>query len=413
MAWATGKLSDVTLRSAKPSGTLRKLSDGKGLQFWVTPQGGRYWRYEYRFLGKRKLLALGTYPEVTITKAREKAAKAREAIADGHDPSILKRQKKIADLAQSESTFSKIASKLVARKRKAGRADITISKMEWILGKVEKDFGHRPIGSITAADIVKVVARENDAENFETARRMRTVLGEVFRYAMQNGLAVLDPALATKGEVTANKPKHYAALLEPLRVGAMLRSIDDYAVRNVITGSALQLMALLYPRPGELRQANWSEFDLENATWTIPASRMKLRQVHVKALPRQAITVLKRLQEVSGPQGNVFPAIGKSANCLSENTLNVALRRMGIPANDHTSHGFRATASTLLNASNHFSADAIERSLSHQDKDAVRRAYARGDAMAERKQMAQWWADHLDLLRSADKSGSNVISLMK
>lgn len=411
MAWTTGKLSDVTLRSAKPSKGLRKLSDGKGLQFWVTPEGGRYWRFEYRFHNKRKLLALGTYPEVSITKARDKAVKAREAIANGEDPSEIKRQKKVADRQQVESIFSKIAAKLVAKKRKAGKAEITISKMEWILGKVERDLGHRPIASITAPDIVKVLARENEAENFETARRMRTVIGEVFRYAIQNGLTDRNPVDATRGEISPHKPIHYAAMLEPGRVGVLLRLIDEYAMRNVVTGSALQLMALLYPRPGELRQARWSEFDLGMGIWTIPAERMKLRQEHVKALPKQATAILKRLHEFTGPQGNVFPAVGKSKNCMSENTLNAALRRMGIPAKEHSSHGFRATASTLLNASNHFSTDAIERSLAHQDKDAVRRAYARGDAMTERKKMAQWWADYLDRLRNGESA--NVISMLK
>ncbi len=411
MAWTTGKLSDVALRTAKPAKSLRKLTDGKGLQFWVTPQGGRYWRYEYRFHGKRKLLALGTYPEVTVSRAREKAVHARELLAAGKDPSDAKRQKKASERLKAETVFASIAAKLVAKKRKAGKAEVTLAKMQWILRKVEGDLGNRPITSITTQDIVKCLAKEEEAENFETARRMRTVIGEVFRYAMQNGLIDRDPVQATRGTVATHKPKHFAAILRPERFGELLRSINGYAERNVVTGSALQLMALLYARPGELRQAKWAEFDLANGAWEIPAERMKLRQAHVKALPKQALAILKRLHEITGPQGHVFPATGRPANPMSENTLNAALRRMGIAADEHTSHGFRATASTLLNASNMFSSDAIERSLAHQDKDAVRRAYARGDAMAERKKMAQWWADYLDRLRENVFGNSNIIQL--
>ena len=385
----------------------------RACSFGWTPQGGRYWRYEYRFHGKRKLLALGTYPEVSVAIARDKAIKAREQLAAGNDPSETKRQKKVAERLKGENVFASIAAKLVAKKRKAGKAEVTIAKMEWILRKVEGDLGSRPITSITTQDIVRCLVKEEEAENFETARRMRTVIGEVFRYAMQNGLTDKDPVHATRGTVATHKPKHFAAILKPERVGEMLRLIDDYATRNVVTGSALQLMALLYSRPGELRQAKWDEFDLARGIWEIPAERMKLRQAHTKALPKQAIAILKELRKVTGPNGNVFPATGRPINTMSENTLNAALRRMGIPAHEHSSHGFRATASTLLNAENMFSSDAIERSLAHQDKDAVRRAYARGDAMAERKKMAQWWADYLDRLRGNSGEVGNVIQLSR
>ena len=242
---------------------------------------------------------------------------------------------------------------------------------------------------------------------------MRTVIGEVFRYSIQTGLTDKDPVHATRGTVATHNPKHFAAILKPELFGEALQTIDAYAGRNVLTGSALQLMALLYPRPGELRQAKWSEFDLAKGTWEIPAERMKLRQAHTKTLPEQALAILKTLYDITGPQGHVFPATGRPINPLSENTMNVALRRMGIDASEHTPHGFWATASTLLNASNMFSSDAIERSLAHQDKDAVRRAYARGDAMAERKQMAQWWADYLDRLREGVSDGTKVMQLTR
>lgn len=404
MAWAKEKLTDMELRAARPAERLKKLSDGKGLQFWLTPEGGQYWRYEYRFHGKRKLLALGTYPDTSLAQAREAADAARRAVKAGQDPAQEKRKAKASAKLQAENTFANIARKLVAKKRKEGRAPVTIAKMEWILGKVKSTLGVRPIGEIGTPEVIRALKKEEDADNLETARRMRTVIGEVFRYAMQHGIVGSDPSAATKGAVAVPAQRHFSAIVKPERFGEVLRLIDDYAARHVVSGSALQLMALLYSRPGELRQAEWKEFDLASGFWEIPASRMKLRQPHLKPLPRQAVAILKRLCDITGPAGLVFPAVGKAARPLSENTMNAALRRMGIPADEHSSHGFRATASTLLNASNLFSIDAIEHSLAHRDRDAVRRAYARGDAMTERLKMAQWWADYLDRLRTGEKA---------
>ncbi|MCB1468870.1 MAG: integrase arm-type DNA-binding domain-containing protein [Rhizobiaceae bacterium] len=410
MAWTRDKLTDLTIRAIKPGDGIRKLSDGRGLQLWVTPRNGRYWRMEFRYHGKKKLLSLGTYPDITLEKARQKADEARRQLADGHDPTAIKRHNKAQAKLATENTFGSIAERLVAKKRKDGKADVTITKMEWVLGKLKRTLGPRPIDTIRTPDIIHALKKEEDADNLETARRMRTVIGEVFRYAMQHGMVDGDPSVATKGALANPKPKHHAAILDPQAYGALLRLIDGYAERQPITGSALQLMALLYPRPGELRQATWDEFDLERGIWQIPAERMKLRHPHAKPLPRQAVTILERLHDITGPQGYVFPALGNANRPMSENTMNGALRRMGIGADQHSSHGFRATASTLLNASNLFSIDAIEHSLAHQDRDAVRRAYARGDAMSERRKMAQWWADQLDMLR--DGSASNVISML-
>ena len=411
MGWTRDKLTDVEIRMTKSGENLRKLADGRGLQLWITPQGGRYWRLEYRHLGKRKLLSIGTYPDITLERARDKADDARRLLKDGQDPSGLKKQKKAELRIAADNTFGKIAERLVIKKRKDGRAPVTIAKMEWILAKLKSSIGPRPIGSIRTPEVIQALKKEEDADNLETARRMRTVIGEVFRYAMQHGIITGDPSSATRGAIASPKPKHFAAITDPQKLGALLKLADGYAERQVITGSALQLMAILYPRPGELRQAKWQEFDLENGVWQVPAERMKLRQPHTKPLPRQAVEILKRLHEITGPHGYVFPATGRSNRPLSENTMNAALRRMGVLSGEHTSHGYRATASTLLNAANLFSIDAIEHSLAHQDRDAVRRAYARGDALIERRKMAQWWADHLDLLRGGD--ATNVIPLAK
>ena len=415
MAWERNKLTELQVRSKKPDSKLRKLSDGRGLQFWITPQGGRYWRWEYRYLGKKKLLAFGIYPDVTMAQARRLADEARSLLAMGQDPSEVRRRERLARSDALENLFSRVAERLVDEKRRDGRAEVTISKIKWILGKVRPQLAHRPINEIKTPEIVRVLAKEKDAGNFETARRMRMVLGEVFRYAIQHGLTESDPVQATrvkrgtKSATTSSRVKHHPAILQPEQLGEMLRAIDAYAANNVLTGSALQLMALLYPRPGELRQAKWEEFDLTQATWEIPAERMKMREKHTKALPRQAVTILKRLRDITGPDGYIFPAVGKANRCMSENTMGKALERMGIKPSDHVPHGFRSTASTLLNASNLFSSDAVERSLAHQDKDSVRRAYARGDAMTERMKMSQWWADRLDTIR--DGKLGEVIAL--
>ncbi len=409
MARTRNKLTDLEIKAAKPGEKVRKLTDGVGLQLWVMPNGGKYWRYEYRHLGKRKLLALGTYPETPLEKARQKVDEARGHVADDLDPSEIKRRKKAERKLAAENTFQAIAERLVARKRKEGRAPVTIAKMEWILGKLKPSLGSRPIQTIRTPEIIHALRKEEDADNLETARRMRTVVGEVFRFAMQHGLIESDPSAATKGAIASPKQTHHAAITDPKGFGDLLRLLDGYAERQPICGSAMQLMALLYPRPGELRQAKWEEFDLDSGVWTIPAARMKLRQPHTKPLPRQAVAILRRLHEITGPMGYVFPATGRSNRPMSENTMNAALRRIGVAADQHTSHGFRASASTLLNASNLFSIDAIEHSLAHQDRDAVRRAYARGDAMGERRKMAQWWADHLEVLRA--NLPSNIVVL--
>jgi integrase len=413
MAWVKDKLTDLEVRKAiaKPPKSQKKLSDGQGLQLWLTPTGGRYWRFDYSFLGKRKLFSIGVYPNVSLARARIEAGKARLLLLDGQDPSEVKKQLKNSAILANENTFARIAQKLLEKKVREGRAEVTISKMQWILGKLSSSLTDRPISTIKVPEIIAALQKEESAGNLETARRMRTVIGEVFRFAIQSGLIEYDPVQATRGVTAAPKPRHHSAIVEPKRVGELLRLVDTYVERNIVTGSALQLMALLYPRPGELRQARWSEFDLESGLWNIPAERMKMRQPHVKALPQQAIAILERLKGVTGPHGNVLPALGKSASHMSENTMNAALRRIGISSEEHCSHGFRATASTLLNASNLFSIDAIERSLAHQDNNAVRRAYARDGSQTERKKMAQWWADHLDLLRSNRTGDANIIQL--
>ena len=404
MARTQNRLTDTTIRTAKPAGdtTIRKLSDGGGLQLWIMPGGSKLWRLDYRHGGKRKLLALGSYPLLSLQAAREKAREEREALARGEDPSSRKKLKKLAAIAAVDNTFGALAAKLLEKKRREGRAPATLAKMQWVFDKVADQLGQRPIADISTPDIVVVLRKEEDAGLLETARRVRTVVGEVFRFSMQHGIIASDPVQATRGLLARPSARHHSAIIEADAFAHLLRKIDTYAEKNVLTGSALQLMALLFPRPGELRQADWSEFDLEKQIWTVPASRMKMKRLHTKPLSRQAIEILTKLHAISGPRGFLFPAVGKRSRPMSENTMNDALERMGVPKDQHVPHGFRSSASTLLNDSNLFSADAVERELAHQDTDSIRRAYRRGDLMAERIKMAQWWADYLDQLRAID-----------
>jgi integrase len=253
-----------------------------------------------------------------------------------------------------------------------------------------------------------VLRNVDNKGHHETARRMRSSIGEVFRYAIATARATNDPTFALRGALTVPVVKHRAAITDPKEFGGLLRAIDAFQGQPS-TIAALKLMSLLFPRPGELRKAEWKEFDFENAVWTIPAARTKMRREHRVPLSTQALAVLRELHPFTGHAELVFPGLQSVLKPLSENTLNVALRRMGYGQNDATSHGFRATASSLLNESGKWSSDVIERALGHQDADAVRRAYARGEHWKERVAMNQWWADHLDTLRN----GAMVIPLAR
>ncbi len=403
-------LSDVAIRSAKASASIQKLSDGGGLQLWIMPNGSKLWRLAYRFAGKQKKLAIGAYPAIGLAAAREKRSEAKAHLAANRDPSIQKQKEKALALEAQGHTFAKVAAELLDRKRREGKAVNTIGKLEWLHGLANDAIGDRPIADITSPEVLAVIRKVETKGRLETAKRLRAVIGEVFRYAIATARATNDPTFALRGAITAPVVKHRAAITEPVALGGLLRAIEGFQGQPA-TNAALKLMAYLFPRPGELRQAEWKEFDLEKAVWTIPAVRTKMRRDHRIPLSRQALAILAELARITGYGTLVFPGYGTSGGegrkigprPISENTLNGALRRMGFDPDTMTSHGFRATASTLLNESGRFSPDAIERALAHQDPDAVRRAYARGEHWPERVAMMQWWADQLDAWRDGAK----------
>ncbi len=393
-------LSDAQIRSLKPAIRPAKFSDGGGLHVLVTPQGSRLWRLAYRFAGKQKLLALGAYPAVTLGDARTLRDDAKRLLAKGLDPSTEARRAKQQKSAASANTFEMIANEFLTKTEREGKAEATLTKKRWLVGLALPNLGKRPIGEISAADILVPLRKVEALGNYETARRLRAVIGQVFRYAIATSKANNDPTFGLKGALIAPKVTHRAAPTTWNAFAGLLRAVWGYE-GSPETRAALKLMALLYPRPGELRQAEWSEFDLDGCVWTIPAARAKMRREHRKPLSATAIEVLRDLRNHTGNRRLAFPSLHAAERPISENTLNAALRRLGYSGDEATAHGFRATASTLLNECGRWSPDAIEVELGHVGADEVRRAYHRALYWDERSKMAAWWACEIEAARLA------------
>lgn len=384
-------LTDAQLRRLKTEARAYRRADGGGLFIEVSPLGSKLWRLAYRYNGKQKLLALGTYPETPLARAREKRQEAKALLQDGIDPGAKAKADKEERRALLEDSFSAIAQELLARGAREGRAAITLSKKRWLLNMAEADLGKRPIREITAAEILKPLRRLEDKGHYESAIRMRAVVGQVFRYAIATGRAENDPTFGLCGAIITPKVNHRAAITEREAFNELVRHVWAYD-GAAETQAALKLMVLLYPRPGELRLAYWKEFDLEGRTWTIPATRAKMRRQHVKPLSGAAVAILRDLQALNSNSLLVFPSQQAPGKPISENTMNLALRRMSYTQAEHTSHGFRASASSLLNESGKWHADAIEAELGHVGADQVRKAYHRARYWEERVAMAEWWA---------------------
>jgi integrase len=405
-------LTDIAIRKAKPRERVVKLSDAGGLQFWITPSGGKLWYLAYRFAGRQKKLAIGVYGTapagVTLEAARARRDEAKALLRQGVDPAAHKRRVKAAQAESLANTFEAVADELLARKKRDGVTLVTASKIEWLLGIAKASLGSLPIGSITAGEVLRVLQPLEAEGKLETARRLRSVIGAVFRHAVVTARAANDPTQALKGAIATPKVKSRAAITDPVAFGGLLRAIDRFKGQPT-TRAGLQLLAMLVSRPGELRQAKWDEFDLDAGVWNIPAERMKMRRPHRIPLPAQAAVILKRLHPITrhGAAGLLFPGLRSVTRPISENTMNGALRRIGFSQEEATAHGFRSTFSTLANESGKWSVNAIEAALAHIEPNAVRRAYARGDYWDERVKMMQWWADYLDVLRH----GGRVVKL--
>lgn len=396
-------LSDLRIRNSKPSGKQVKLFDGGGLFLLVNPQGRKYFRFKYRFAGKEKLLSLGTYPEISLVEARLRRDEARKQIAHCIDPGAIRKAQKQGKTEETE-TFEVIAREWYAKfvnVWSGGHAATISRRMEvdlfpWI--------GARPIAEIKAPELLAVLRRVESRGALEAAHRIRTIAGQVFRYAVATGRAERDPSADLKGALAPQKVKHHAAITDPKEIAPLLMALDSYQGHFVVK-CALRLAPLLFVRPGELRHAEWAEIDLDEAVWNIPAYKMKMKQAHIVPLCRQAVEILTALKELTGASRYVFPSVRSFAKPMSENTVNAALRYMGYDKDTMTGHGFRAMARTILDEILQVRTDYIEHQLAHAVRDPNGRAYNRTAHLAERRKMMQTWADYLDGL----KAGAVVI----
>ncbi len=385
-------LTDREIRNVEATRSLAKLSDGGGLQLWVMPDGAKRWRLAYRYNGKQKTLAIGVYPATSLREARAARDDAKRLLSSGQDPSLVRKLDKAAKAKASANTFNSLADELLEKKRMEGKATATFDKVEWLLSLARLDLGSRPIAEIAAPEVLRVLKKVEARGRLETAKRLRATIGQVFRFAVATGRADVDPTATLRGAIASPVIQHRAAILEPRAFGGLLRAIAGYDGAPE-TKAALELLALTFARPGEIRAAEWSEFDLDGAIWSIPAAKMKMRRPHRVPLAPRALTLLQDLQQITGNGRFVFPSNRSRERCMSENTINAALRRLGFNKDEMTAHGFRSAASSMLNECGLWNADAIERQLAHVDNDSVRRAYARADYWDERVRLMGWWAE--------------------
>lgn len=385
-------LSDAKVRNAKPKKKPYKIADGEGLFLVIAPSGSKYWRLRYFIAGKEKLLALGVYPEISLGDARDRRAQARKLLAADRDPGEAKKEVKRLTALRSSNAFETIAREWYEKRTHewAPRsAKTTLARLEQhILPKL----GERPVTEITAPDVLEMARVVEARGNLETARRVMQICGQVFMYAIATGRAERNPVPDLRGALKTPVAKHYS-FLKASDLPEYLKKLETYN-GSVQTRLALRLLLLTFVRTQELRGAQWAEIDWDKADWRIPAERMKMNDLHIVPLSKQAIAVLRELQRNSGNRPNIFPNEHNPTTFMSENTMLYALYRMGYHSRT-TAHGFRSTASTILNEHS-FRADVIERQLAHCERDSVRAAYNHAQYLPERRKMMQWWADYLD-----------------
>lgn len=392
-------LSDTSVRNAKPvADKTIKLSDGEGLQLWVRPSGAKTWALAYRFGGQQKKLTIGRYPAVGLREARRQKDEAKAFLAQGIDPGtrqLLIRQEQEAIRA---NTFESIADEVVAKKRREGKSERTLVKIKWLLDFAKAALAKRPVREITAPEVLAVLRPIEANGRLETAQRLRAVIGEVMRYAVATGKAERDPTGDLRGALSSPKSTPRPAIIEPKPFGGLLRAIDGHD-GMIEVRAALQLLALTFLRPGELRLARWEEFDFINKVWSVPGPRMKMRRPHKVPLAPQALAIIEELRHLNGNGELLFPGARNPFIPISDNALNASIRRLGYTKDQMTAHGFRASASSMLNESGLWNPDAIEAQLAHVDNNSVRRAYHRAEYWDERVRMMSWWADRCDEMR--------------
>jgi len=401
-------LTDTFVKNTKYTGasTKEKYTDGDGMYLLVM-SSGKYWRMDYRFADKRKTLALGTYPEVTLSVARQRREAARKQLAHGIDPGAAKQEAKQAQAAMLANTFEKVALDWLD-KTKADRMASTQAKVTtWLQKDVFPYIGSMAISTIGARDVLGALRHMEARGALDSVQRVKQICGQVFRYAVATGSAERDPTPDLKGALTKAVPGHFAAITDPKQAGALMRAIYAYAGHPQVQ-TALKLSAMLFVRPGELRSMEWAELDLDAAEWRIPGSKMKMKVDHLVPLSTQALALIEAMKPLTGTRRYVFPSIGRSEDRpMSENTINSALHAMGINKETHSAHGFRAMARTIMDEVLGERVDLIEHQLAHNVKDPLGRAYNRTSHLPARRDMMQRWSDYLDKLRI----GADVIPL--
>jgi integrase len=400
-------LTDTFVRQVKHTGKPAgdKHTDGGGM-YLLVKGGGKYWRMDYAYARKRKTLALGVYPDVSLAQARARRDAARKLLADGIDPGAAKRQEKLDRVDAAANTFEAIAREWL-QKTAADRMASTQGKVTtWLEKDVFPYIGKIPISTIGPRDVLAALRFMEARGALDSVQRVKQICGMVFRYAVACGSAERDVTQDLRGALTKAVAGNHAAITEPKKLGDLMRSIFAYT-GHPGTVAALKLAPLLFVRPGELRTAEWAEIDLDAAEWRIPGVKMKMKMDHIVPLSTQAVEILRSLQPISGHGRYVFPSLRTGERPMSENTLTAALRGMGYAGDVHTAHGFRATARTVMDEVLNERVDLIEHQLSHAVKDANGRAYNRTAHLPARREMMQRWADYLDKLRI----GADVIPL--
>ncbi|WP_028995065.1 tyrosine-type recombinase/integrase [Azonexus hydrophilus] len=404
---ATNKLTAVKINQAKPGEKSQKLTDGGGMYLLLDTKGGKYWRLDYRFAKKRKTLALGTFPDVSLEEARQARDAARKQITSGIDPSAVRKVEKLTASHRANNTFEAVAREWhqefsptwTKHTQEKNLRIFVVYAFPWI--------GNRPIAEVTAPELLAIIRRVKDMGYLDTAHRLRMTAGQVFRYGISTGRCERDISADLRGAIPPQRKRHYAAITDPTEFGKLLRDIWAYQ-GSLITRSAFRLSALFGLRPGEVRNLEWSEVDFDSRLIRIPLGKMKARRLHVVPLADQAAAILEDLKPLTGAGRFCFPGLQSRDRPMSENTINSALRRLGYDTqSEQSAHGFRSSFSTMAHGSGLFRPEVVEVQLAHKHGDAVRLAYDRGDFLEERRNLMTWWAGQCDQMRE----GAAVIQI--
>ena len=403
-------LTNTAVQRIKPGAKSVRLFDANGLYLEVAPSGGKWWRLKYRFQGKEKRLSLGVYPDVSLKDARDRRDAARKQVANGIDPSEHRKATKATRSEQSANSFEVVAREWLAKFSESCVSTYSVK----VQRRFERDLfpwlGNRPIAEIKPTELLQSLRRIEERGAKETARRALSECGQLFRYAVATGRVESDPTRDLKGALATPAVRHMPSITDPVKVGELLRAIEGYQ-GTFVTKCALRLAQLLFVRPGELRKAAWSEIDLDAATWTIPAARMKTRkqnpQDHLVPLAVQAVAILRELHALTGAGRYVFPGARTNSRPMSENTVNAGLRRLGYGKDEIVGHGFRAMARTILDEELGFRPEVVEAQLAHSVRDPPGRAYNRTGYLTERRKMMQAWAEYLGSL----ERGATILNL--